>query len=149
MLRADRAAPGRVTARIGRVGRAILAVWLCAATAGCGALRAEKFIAPAAARDAVQSALGEVLVETPLVSSVAALNDVTATYALRTTNERLLVVVFKTREASVQLTGPDAAHDGGLVVNANVVALYEHDRGTISRLPALRSAMRGLRATAR
>ena len=137
-----------MTARIGHVGRALLAVWVCVATAGCGALRADKVIAPAVARDAVQAGLGVALVETPPVSSVAALTDVAATYALRTSNERLLVVVFGTREASMQLTGPGPPRDSEVVVNGNVVALYEHDRGTVSRLPELRAALRGLRATA-
>ena len=116
----------------------------CAALAGCDALRAETVIAPAAARDAVQAALGVTLVEASAISSVAALNDVTATYTARTANERLLLVVFEAREASAQLTGAARPRATGVVVADNVVALYERDPGTISRLAELRAALREL-----
>jgi hypothetical protein len=132
-----------------RARAALLLLATCAAVAGCSELKSESVIAPAAVRDAVQSELGASLSRTAAVSSVAALTDVTATYALRTTNERVLVVVFCSREATVQLTGSAKPADGRLVIVRNVVAVYDHDRGTVDRLGELRAALRRLDRAAR
>jgi len=123
---------------------ACLLVTICAALAGCTALEAQSIIAPTAVREAVQSRLSVALTEASAPDSVAALTDVQISYALRTTNERLLVVVFDSNEATVQLTGAARSPDSDVVVVRNVVAVYDHDRGTISRLAQLRSALRSL-----
>lgn len=151
MLRPDCLPDGRLTGRMARARTALLLLATCAAVAvaGCSELKSESVIAPTAVRDAVQSALGASLSPTAAVSSVAALTDVTATYALRTTNERILVVVFASREATVQLTGSAKPADGRLVVVRNVVAVYDHDRGTVNRLGELRTALRRLDRAAR
>ena len=128
-----------------RCGAAILLLAICGGLGGCRALRAETVIAPEAVRDAVQSQLGVELYVAPTVAGVATLTDVDATYAATTASERILVVVFDSREATVQLTG-SARSDGALVVVRNVVAIYDHDRGTISRLSELRTALRTLDA---
>jgi hypothetical protein len=128
-----------------RRGAAIVLLAICVALGGCRALRADTVIAPEAARAAVQAQLGVELYTAATVASVATLTDVDATYAATTASERLLVVVFDSREATVQLTG-SARSDGDLVVVRNVVAIYDHDRGTISRLSELRTALRTLDA---
>jgi len=123
--------------------RGVLVLAVCMALVGCEALRAEMIISPAAARDALQSQLGDALPQTMPVD-VAALTDVGASYTLRADTERLLVVVFDSREATTQLTGDGARAGGDVVVVRNVVALYDHDRGTVSRLAELRAALRRL-----
>ena len=112
---------------------------------GCAALRAERTIEPASVRDAVQSRLGVTLAESSPVKTVATLSDVKATYVMKTSSERLLVVVFSTPAATKQFTGSSGSSIGDLLVIHNVVAVYEHDRRGISRLEQLRSALRGLR----
>jgi hypothetical protein len=131
--------------RMRRRGAAILLLAICVVLGGCRALRADTVIAPEAARAAVQSQLGVELYVAPTVASVAALTDVDATYAATTASERILVVVFDSREATVQLTG-SARPDGELVVARNVVATYDHDRGTTDRIGVLRRALRELDA---
>jgi hypothetical protein len=128
-----------------RHGAAIVLLAICVALGGCRALRADTVIQPQAVRDAVQTQLGVELYEAPTVPSVATLTDVEATYAATTASERILVVVFDSREATAQLTG-SARSAGELVVARNVVATYDHDRGTLSRYGELRSALRRLDA---
>lgn len=130
------------SAQPSRVRHAVLLLAIGAVLAGCDALQTETVIAPTAARQAVQSQLGVALSETRPVDSVAALTDVAAIYTLRATRERLLVVVFDSREATVQFTGAARPSDAELVVVRNVVALY--DDGTRSRLARLRRALRRL-----
>jgi hypothetical protein len=148
VLRANRDPARRLTAHGGRLGAAVLLIAICAALAGCQALETETIIAPTAVREAVQSRLGDALSETRPVDSVATLTDVSAIYALRTPGEHLLLVVFNSREATVQLTGAARPSHPELVVVRNVVAVYDHDRGAVSRMAQLRAALMSLERAA-
>jgi hypothetical protein len=144
VLRANRDPARRLRTHRGRLGGAFLLLAVCVMLAGCQALATETVIAPTAVREAVQSRLGDALSETRPVDSVATLTDVAAIYALRTPGEHLLLVVFNSREATVQLTGAARPSHPELVVVRNVVAVYDHDRGAVSRMAQLRAVLLGL-----
>lgn len=114
----------------------------------CSQLRAERVIAAEQAREAVAAQLQAPLVERPSITTVASLTDVTATYVMQTSTERLLLVVFATPAATDQLTGAATPSTGDLVVVRNVVAVYERERGTVDRLADVRSALARLNRAA-
>lgn len=124
--------------------RAVLLVAVGTAFTGCAELKGERVIEPVQVRDAVQSDLGVSLVEEQPIVTVASLPDVKGTYVMKTADERLLLVVFDSPEATRQLTGSAQMTTGDLLVVRNVVAVYEHHRERPSRLTRLRSALRRL-----
>jgi hypothetical protein len=71
------------------------------------------------------------------------MEDVEHTYSGRLRNERILLVIFDSAAATVQLTKghrpPDK--DVDVVVRRNAVVLYQHEPGTISRLARVRTAL--------
>jgi hypothetical protein len=106
----------------------------------------EPTIDGAALVDALEAKLGVQLAGTPSAPTVANLHDVSAVYSGASTNERLVAVVFDSPAATVQLVGGNGVHHvsgvGQLLRHDNVVVIYQHDVGTLSRWNLVRSVVR-------
>jgi len=116
-----------------------------AASIGCALpARAPVVDGPALAQT-LQTRLGISLHEVPAPSTAANLHDVRAVYFGRSVNERLSAVVFDSAAATVQILGARGAHrlpaPGRLLTHNNVVVIYQHDAGTLSRLKLVQAAL--------
>jgi hypothetical protein len=121
--------------------RAIALLGASLALTGCGLFERERTIPAADARQAVQAQLGVALTETAPVSVLPTLTDVEATYTMKSPDEELLLLVFSTPDATVQFTGPGTKRTPAAIVVRNVVAVYEHRPGTVSRRAQVRAAL--------
>lgn len=122
---------------------------LALAAGGCGFPQGERLLSPTAVADRLQQALSVELTRVPKVSGIAAFPDVKATYAGRSSNERILVVVFDSAAATVQLVGERSPPGTGIdaLRHRNVVVLYQPDPGTLTRASDLASALRSVAPT--
>ena len=84
------------------------------------------------------------LTRTEGLENTAAFPDVRAAYVGQTTHERMLVVVFRSATAAVQVLGKQTPHVDGIVPirYRNVVVLYQHQPATVSRAPRVAAALR-------
>jgi hypothetical protein len=123
--------------------RALLILTVLVAASGCGLPGNETLLAGPPLAQEIGGRLGIPLKKTPGLDSTAVMANVEATYSGRSTNERILLVVFDSSAATVQLTRRQRRRDGNVdvVVRRNAVVLYEHERGTISRLAQIRAAL--------
>lgn len=123
---------------------AVLAA-VAALVAGCGLPAGERIIPAEEAETAVEGVLALDLTAAPPVEGTSVLADVLATYSVRTANERVLMIVFNSREATLQVRGRNpprevAAGSAPLTVD-NVVVFYSVDGGTLSRREAIQRAL--------
>lgn len=81
--------------------------------------------------------------ERPPVVSNSVMADVEQTYLGRSSDERLLVIVFDSAAATVQITGPRQTSLAGVtaIARVNAVVLYQHEDGTVNRANVIRSAL--------
>jgi hypothetical protein len=115
--------------------------------AGCSAA-ADATLASPQVRAALEQRLRVGFAESAPVDVIATLSDVDAVYTARTSNERIVTVVFDASGATRQILGDDARDPGTTIVRrANVVVFYSVTAGTISRLDDVRRALAGVPVT--
>lgn len=115
---------------------------------GCDLSQQEQVIEGLDMQASIERSLGLRLEEDLTPTSVANMHNVTAVYSARSANERIVAVVFDSADATVQFFGrprPRFAPGRGVVLRRrNVVMVYHHQRGTISREAILRATLRGV-----
>ncbi len=109
---------------------------------GCGAWEGEKLVSGPRLVEEVQAELDIPLSEAPRLETTSVMADVDQTYVGRSRNERILVVIFGSTAATVQLTERRRAGDDvDALVRDNAVILYEHEHGSVSRLGRIKVAV--------
>jgi hypothetical protein len=119
-----------------------LACLLILAMSGCAGAEGASTLDGPRVRSALEQRLGLALTEASQIIDTATLADVNHVYSARTSNERILAVVFDSEAATDQILGARGERPAVDVVRRrNVVVLYTREPGTVSRLAALRSAI--------
>jgi hypothetical protein len=97
---------------------------------------------PPLARE-IERSLDVPLARVPRVESTSVMFNVVQTYSGTSANERLLVLVFDSAAATVQITASRSARgrDMAVIARKNAVVLYQHKNGTASRATTIRSAL--------
>ena len=127
--------------------RAVAAALLVSlALAGCRLPERESVLEHSDVATRLEASLGIRLAERWNADYADALPDVETSYLGETKSERLLVVVFRSARAPVQLLGTDAprTRDPQALRHRNVVVLYTHARGAPSRANTITAALRGV-----
>ncbi len=112
--------------------------------AGCALPSGEPLLDGSDVAGSIQRELGIPLAKTEPVESTAVLANVRDVYTGRSSNETVTIVDFNSADATVQLTSdrtgsarPEPLH----ATRDNIVVLYRHEPGTISRFRELRTAL--------
>ena len=113
------------------------------ALAACGLPSGERLLDGSEVADRVQRELQVPLAKVEPVESTAVLANVRDVYTGRSSHETVLIVDFNSAAATVQLTSGRAAALSGIphVKRDNIVILYRHEPGTISRFRKLQAAL--------
>lgn len=114
--------------------------------AGCTLTSREPVIDGAWLANALEVQLGVQVEEVPQAPMAGNLHNVRAVYSARSVNERLLAVVFDSAAATVQVLGVQGGGNrvpglGRLFRHNNVVVIYQHDAGTVSRWNLVRTVV--------
>jgi hypothetical protein len=113
---------------------------------GCGLPRGEALLRPSDVSAAVERFVPVRLARLPALKFSSAFPDVQARYAGGSTRERVLILVFRSTEATVQVLGKRPPEIPGVVAlpYRNVVVLYQHAPGAPSRTVQLRAVLHGI-----
>jgi hypothetical protein len=112
----------------------------------------ERLMDAASVRQRLERGLDIRLSSVPPVATAAGMANVDATYSGHLAGQRLLVVVFDSEHAPVQIARPRRASFGvnGRVIKwRNVVVLYDHELGTPNRAPLVSAVLEGRRTGSR
>jgi hypothetical protein len=122
---------------------ALAAVVASTGVSACGLPSGEQLVDGSDVAGSVQQQLQIPLAKTERVDSTAVLVNVRDVYTGQSSNETVMIVDFNTAAATVQLTSGRTAGrpEPALITRDNVVVLYRHEPGTISRLRELRTAV--------
>ena len=113
------------------------------ALTACGLPSGERLLDGSEVAGTVQQELQIPLAKIEPVESTAVLANVRDVFTGRSANETVMIVDFNTAAATVQLTSDRGSGrpEPSQITRDNIVVLYRHDPGTISRFRELRTAL--------
>ncbi len=120
-----------------------LAILASTGLAACGLPSGERLLDGSDVAGTVQQELQIPLAKVEPVGSTAVLANVREVFAGQSTNETVMMVDFNTAAATVQLTSSRAVAQPELshITRDNIVVVYRHEPGTMSRFRNLRTAL--------
>jgi hypothetical protein len=138
--------------RLGLLGAVLVLAAALLAVADYRLLPPDRPLDGPRARERLERGLGIHLSSVPPVATAAGMANVDATYSGQLAGHRLLVVVFDSDHAPVQIAGR-ARDSFGVNGRAfrwkNVVVLYDHEFGTPSLSPIVAAVLAGPRTASR